>query len=252
MKHTRLCPWCDGQVFGRPNKKYCSIECRDRARYKRRHGGLYEPEVRQCSGPDCTKTFLTKQPTHKYCSDRCKQRVNNAVRLERQSGRPCSVDGCVNVGVYASGLCRMHYARRYNGVPFDEPKWGVTASTVCRRGECVNVPYKLGLCASHYRRKHAKAGKEWALAQLEWSSESRTEFYGGDVESVDRMKVFDRDGWVCQLCGERVDPLLKGPDPLAASLDHIVPVSLGGDHTYANCQLAHLGCNAAKGASLEV
>jgi 5-methylcytosine-specific restriction endonuclease McrA len=34
---------------------------------------------------------------------------------------------------------------------------------------------------------------------------------------------------------------------MRASVDHIVPLSLGGPHTLDNAQLAHLRCNAIKG-----
>jgi 5-methylcytosine-specific restriction endonuclease McrA len=43
-----------------------------------------------------------------------------------------------------------------------------------------------------------------------------------------------------------VNPNLQVPHPKAASLDHIVPVSLGGDHSEANLQLAHFSCNSKK------
>ena len=66
------------------------------------------------------------------------------------------------------------------------------------------------------------------------------------VEPFDPADVFERDGWVCQLCQERVDPELAYPDPLSKSLDHIVPISKGGAHSFANGQLAHLRCNIVK------
>ena len=66
------------------------------------------------------------------------------------------------------------------------------------------------------------------------------------VEKFDPRDVFERDGWVCQLCQERVDPELAYPDPLSKSLDHIVPISKGGAHSFANGQLAHLRCNVVK------
>lgn len=68
------------------------------------------------------------------------------------------------------------------------------------------------------------------------------------VEPIVRRVVFERDGWICQLCGEPVDPDLRAPDPESASLDHRIPIARGGDHTYDNIQLAHFGCNARKGA----
>lgn len=62
------------------------------------------------------------------------------------------------------------------------------------------------------------------------------------------VEVYERDGWVCGICGEPVDANLKHPNPLSPSLDHIVPLALGGRHSRANTQLAHLVCNVRKGA----
>lgn len=70
------------------------------------------------------------------------------------------------------------------------------------------------------------------------------------VGLIYRRQVFERDGWACQLCGEAIDRDAAVPDPLAATLDHIVPLVLGGDHSYANVQAAHFGCNSAKGGRL--
>jgi 5-methylcytosine-specific restriction endonuclease McrA/predicted nucleic acid-binding Zn ribbon protein len=50
----------------------------------------------------------------------------------------------------------------------------------------------------------------------------------------------------CGFCGVEVDKSLRFPDPMSATVDHIVPWSQGG-HTYArsNLRLAHFRCNAA-------
>lgn len=66
-------------------------------------------------------------------------------------------------------------------------------------------------------------------------------------EPVDRRKVFDRDNWCCGICKNKIDPRLKHPDPKSASLDHIVPISKGGQHSYVNTQATHLDCNVGKG-----
>lgn len=63
--------------------------------------------------------------------------------------------------------------------------------------------------------------------------------------------VFDRDGWICGLCAGVVDPELKYPDSMSVSLDHIIPVSLGGMHSMANVQCAHLFCNLSKNNRVE-
>lgn len=65
-------------------------------------------------------------------------------------------------------------------------------------------------------------------------------------ESIAAKDIFDRDGWRCGICGEKVDKRLKWPAPRSASLDHIVPISAGGTHVRSNVQCAHLGCNSRK------
>lgn len=80
----------------------------------------------------------------------------------------------------------------------------------------------------------------------------RARIAGVTVESFRHVDVFERDGWVCQLCDGPVDAGLAYPDPASKSLDHRVPVSLGGPHSLENVQLAHLGCNIAKGNRMEV
>jgi 5-methylcytosine-specific restriction endonuclease McrA len=59
--------------------------------------------------------------------------------------------------------------------------------------------------------------------------------YGITVE-----KLFIRDKGICGICK---DPCLLED----ASVDHILPISRGGHHTWDNVQLAHLTCNKRKG-----
>ncbi len=78
-------------------------------------------------------------------------------------------------------------------------------------------------------------------------AERRAKKRGATVEKVDPFEVFDRDGWVCGICDEPVDPKLRHPDRMSASLDHVVPISLGGDHSYANTRCSHWICNIRRG-----
>lgn len=68
----------------------------------------------------------------------------------------------------------------------------------------------------------------------------------------DRLAIYERDGWVCQLCMEPTDRDLMSTDPRndwAPSLDHIEPQShaLIPDHSPANLRLAHRWCNSVRG-----
>ena len=65
-------------------------------------------------------------------------------------------------------------------------------------------------------------------------------------DSFTRNDVFDRDGWICQLCLAPIDWNLSGRGRYAPAVDHIRPLNVGGDHSFANVQAAHSGCNAHK------
>lgn len=65
-------------------------------------------------------------------------------------------------------------------------------------------------------------------------------------EPIFRLKVFQRDAWICRLCMKPVDRDAEVPDSLAPTIDHILPLALGGAHVYENVQTAHFICNSAK------
>lgn len=62
------------------------------------------------------------------------------------------------------------------------------------------------------------------------------------VEHVDPRRVFEIHGGRCGICEEFVVGEFD--------VDHVIPLALGGDHSYVNTQPAHPGCNRAKGARL--
>lgn len=75
-----------------------------------------------------------------------------------------------------------------------------------------------------------------------WPQGSGTEF----IDAPTRRSIYERDGWVCQLCDGAISPdATEHAD--RASLDHIVPQSRGGSHDPSNLRMAHVGCNARRG-----
>lgn len=83
-----------------------------------------------------------------------------------------------------------------------------------------------------------------------WRSIARAR--GVEYESVDSSKVFARDGWRCQICGTATPKSRRGTNHSnAPQLDHRIPISKGGPHTYANIQCACRRCNMAKGNKTE-
>lgn len=263
---TRLCERC-GIVFvvTRPTKRFCSERCRSYAEKSRRvarkrAGGVlpetysdYVPKVPVAAVCEaCGEEYLRRHSLRKYCSDTCKRRVKERLKRERRKDTPCAVSGCDNAGMCSSRLCYMHYDRRQHGVPMDVAKYASLRvrrqSEACTVDGCGKPTYLKEKCKRHYLEAKVREGKDWAVLEYESpDARKKTELYGGVFTVVNRFELFDRDGWVCQLCGEPVDPELKRPNVMAPTIDHIVPLSLGGDHTMENCQLAHLSCNSSKG-----
>ena len=75
---------------------------------------------------------------------------------------------------------------------------------------------------------------------------------GLPVERYSAAQVFERDGWMCMLCLEPIDRGASWPASRSASIDHIVPISLGGHDVWGNVQSAHLGCNSRKSNKVAV
>jgi 5-methylcytosine-specific restriction endonuclease McrA len=66
-------------------------------------------------------------------------------------------------------------------------------------------------------------------------------------EQINHTEVYDFWGWVCHLCGEDISPLAKKDDWMRVTLDHVIPLSRGGTHTWDNVKPAHWQCNMTKG-----
>jgi 5-methylcytosine-specific restriction endonuclease McrA len=66
-------------------------------------------------------------------------------------------------------------------------------------------------------------------------------------ESIDPYDVFHRDGWKCVACGDETPKELRGSiEDNAPELDHVIPISRGGEHTYSNLQTLCRLCNLLK------
>lgn len=90
---------------------------------------------------------------------------------------------------------------------------------------------------------------EWAKAHPEYVARKNARRRGKrtiDLERIDWEYLKSRD-IECYLCDEVIDYSLKWPDPGSHSLDHKIPLSLGGDHVVENLAFTHLVCNLRKG-----
>lgn len=160
----------------------------------------------------------------------------------RRGRRYCSTD-CRDEAVYVQRYRRVRPERCCLNCGEAIPRSGISGSRQACGEECRRLLKRVA-------RRRAKAVARAAGRLPGPTHRARARRYGVEYEPVASRKVFDRDGWICQLCGEDVDPELAYPDPMSASLDHTVPMSKGGPHTYGNTQLAHWWCNVLKGDAL--
>jgi hypothetical protein len=201
-----------------------------------------------------------------YCSPRCKKRAENAryrgTELRallrefdcQQCGTHC-IRG-VNVAPHASKFCgyQCKAVWHHRHVEGKRPRHRVLAEARVRRalhpapprrftsGRCRNcrawfVSHDNGdggrgrYCSEECRRVFRYRQRAHAL---------------GAVGQFAASVIGERDDWTCGICSEPVDQTVSCPHPMAATVDHIVPISRGGAHTLANVQIAHMVCNSRK------
>ena len=63
---------------------------------------------------------------------------------------------------------------------------------------------------------------------------------------IDIAVLYIRDKGICSLCHKTVKQALHWPDPMSATMDHIIPLTKGGEHSWKNVALAHFICNTRK------
>lgn len=114
------------------------------------------------------------------------------------------------------------YAARRSPEALAATKRKATRRSVARQRERYNSDphFRAQIQAKKIRRKRAQQGTQ--------------------IEPVNRDIVAERDGWRCGICGGKVTRKNW-------SLDHVIPLSQGGPHTYANVVLAHRRCNSSRG-----
>jgi len=118
--------------------------------------------------------------------------------------------------------CQRQYARRY------------AESQNAKKAEWRKAHPKL---MRQYRRRYYEQNRErWSA----YTQDRRARLYNAFVESVNRSVIYERDGGICHICGRRC-----APD--SWDLDHLVPLRLGGEHSYKNVAVACPECNRKKG-----
>lgn len=244
-KRIGICKYChqEFESVARGRKpKYCCPQHKEADRHQRRKR---KPTGRFCLGCGCELSFQAKW----YC---IKCVADPDVYIGRIQERPCVVCGTVfrpkvDARICCSELCGKRYGAWLNATGVD--KSVVKVCEIC--GEefhpRITQPDQKTCGKEKCKQRLDNVHKTKTGKRRDILGRRRAVIAGADADSIDVTEVFKRDQWVCQICGLPVDPSISHPHPLSKSLDHIVPISLGGGHTWGNVQLAHLSCNIRKG-----
>lgn len=107
----------------------------------------------------------------------------------------------------------------------------------------------MDFCSAHCRIAAVppKTGAELKGTRVRYNKRRRKYYLCGD--KIDPYVVYVHYDWICQICKEDIDPEVKMPEPMAATIDHVKPLCKGGTHTWDNVVPAHAICNFKKAQS---
>lgn len=248
------CVQC-GAGFVSPRKvKYCSGPCKNRAKTLRLKpcAKVKAPNknARLCK---CCGIGFTYHPAGKdkgreherglFCSATCKT-VDRLAGLPGPSS-PVHAFYCIGCGLPFVSRRRKSFcsAACYPVKEYVSIAPAMKACTTC--GEAF-APPKAKTRPTDFCSSTCKASAQ-ATSRRIGRSRRRAVERDATVERVDPFKVFDRDRWLCRLCGIKTPKAKRGSfDDDAPELDHIITLSEGGEHSYRNTQCACRKCNGLK------
>lgn len=222
-----------------------TLRCRECQAALTRSPDYTPPVIIACAW--CGTKFRQKRDRAKFCSMACQYASRRKPELCRVYYIECQT--CTELFTssnalrkYCSERCSYiyQYHRDYPGV---EP----------RPFECID-------CGQSFIQRHGnnprcdicRGQRKGAIKSAGSARRRSRERSNGPWEPVSRQYIFERDHWKCYLCGQSVDQSAPVIDPLYPTLDHVMPLALGGTHTADNLRLACRACNVSKGANFLV
>lgn len=238
---ARICPCGNKFETTRTAKIFCSEPC------QRKYSKASFEAV--CEG--CGITYRPKRTSNKrFCSRKCsfgQQKKLGALQPAFQKKEkalprsPVFFQSCKHCGVLFASKSRAIRCKVHSYVPSEvltHPCAGGCGTLITgykNKKWCVGCRKRRA--REGYKLKHGKVKKHRHKARK----------YGAAYEPINPINLFERDQWRCQICGCKTPQRLRGSyHDRAPELDHRIPISKGGGHTWANVQCACRKCNGLK------
>lgn len=197
---------------------------------------------KKCEFPGCTN----KVKATGLCNTHYRQKLKYGrpgSTLTHNKGKICKVDGCKKDAV-SKGMCRNHYIQN---LKYGDPNVLIKRFNHGPCSVCNERPArKKGMCQKCYYRHRAATNPEFAEKMSSRNGRRRAAKNGGKSEKYTKSDVIESYGSKCHLCGEDIDLTKKYPDQQSFTMDHVIPISKGGDDILSNIRPAHFSCNSRK------
>lgn len=251
---------CSVDDCEKPRGGYSSGWCPMHYQRWMRNGNLDDPKprrIRSCSIDGCGKPAQARGwcPMH---YQRWRQTGSTDDPKPLTPDGLCVVDGCMKP-CRGLGWCGTHYSRwlRHGTIEYTRPsdfapdgtKWCPKCQaykSTDQFSSSSRSPSGLRSWCKICSFEAESASPTYSARRLAARRRRRARERGGRSESYFSSEIADRDGWICQICRKRIGKSYKWPHSRSLSIDHIIPVSRGGDDVKANVQAAHLRCNMSK------
>ena len=207
---TYICKRCGKEYIPKASDRITYCSRECAFTYRREHPKPPKPKTVVVC-PVCGTAFERCRHQIRFCSRACMRKHRNNQAYERNSRK--------------FGAVKRPFICKWCGKEF-MPFYGIKKRAFCSKK-----------CAD----RHA-SWQEHVKNRLQDKEKAKGNF--------SRRAVCERDGWICQICGQPVDENASWKDPLSATIDHIIPLSKGGEHSWGNVQCAHRRCNSLKGNQL--
>lgn len=108
--------------------------------------------------------------------------------------------------------------------------------------------------------KRVYCSPECRKRRVNRKSDQRLSKYGQKENGITLAKLYRRDRGICYICGRTCDLNDKTTDERGTiicgdtypSIEHVIPLSLGGPNTWDNVRLACRGCNTKKSKQSDI
>lgn len=228
--------------------KYCS----DRCRKKGNHGGK-KPVQSICD--QCGREFVYGGRPRKFCSQACRIFARSvSVAIHCMRCKYCGASKWVSELPADSAEFEHCCAKCYrDSIPQKvahrlSSSKHIESCRVCGVLFCRLYGSKRNACSDQCYAEGLRIKRRAAKARCGSSARARARAAGVFYQPVNVWHVFERDNWTCQICGRKTPKRYRGSyKSNAPELDHRVPLSLGGPHTYDNVQCCCRRCNITKG-----